>query len=250
MTAEEKLFVKRLEEFDRKAQSNYYVCFTDFLNANEYSLFLECKRNFYCETQVYSGIEMLERQMVAFIPDALVFENQYPIRVLQISPKNPRFSGEMTHRDVLGTLMGLSLERKLIGDILGNENGFYVLVKDTIAPIVMDEIHRIRHTEVVVSEVELDAKAVKRSFVKKNGTVASMRLDCIVSEIAHISRSQALHMVSNGLVFVNARQTFHNATTCKEGDVLSLRKIGKFRICEMGQLSRKGKIKLVYEQYC
>jgi RNA-binding protein YlmH len=250
MTADERLFIKRLEDLDRKAQNSYYVCFTDFMDANEYSLFLEHQRMFYSKTMVFSEIDMLERQMVAFIPDALVFDGTFPIHVVKISPKNKRFSGEMTHRDVLGTLMGLSIERKMIGDILAGKDEFYVLAKENITPLILDEIHRIRHTEVVVNEVLPSQISVQRNFVEKFGTVASMRLDCIISEMAHVSRSQALQLIQSGLVFINARQAYQNATTCKEGDVVSIRKVGKFRILSMGSLSKKGKIKLTYEQYC
>ena len=250
MTDDEKFFVKRLEEIDRRAFQNYYPTYTDFLNANEYSLFLEHQREFQCETVVYSGIELLERQMIAFIPDALIFDGKFPITGLLLTAKSKKFAGEMSHRDVLGTLMGLSIERKLIGDIMAVPEGYLILAKDSIAPLIAEELHRVRHTEVCVSMLpDFENRSIERTFIPRFGTVASMRLDCIVAEMANCSRSQALTMIQSGLVFINARQSFHNATPVKAGDVLSIRKVGKFRITEIGDLSRKGKIKLSYENY-
>ena len=156
----------------------------------------------------------------------------------------------MSHRDVLGTLMGLSLERKLIGDILKADDGFYVLVKDTVAELIIRELHRIRHTEVVVTQfTDIKEVSINRSFTPHFSTVSSMRLDCIVAQMGNLSRASALKLIEGGMVFVNARQIFHNAQQLKEGDVISIRKYGKFRIVQIGELSRKGKIKLSYEQY-
>ncbi len=88
MTAEEKLLIKRFNDLDNMASRKYMVCYTDFLNSTEYSLFLEHEKEFACSTCVFSEIEDLERQMIAFIPDALTFNGEFPIKMLKIVPKN------------------------------------------------------------------------------------------------------------------------------------------------------------------
>ena len=250
MTAEDKLLLKRLTDLDHMADRKHMVCFSDFLNATEYSLFLEHRKEFFCSFSVFDQIEFLERQMIAFIPDALAFHNEFPIKLLKIQPKNAKFAQELTHRDVLGTLMGLSIERRLLGDIIFTDGCCYVLVKDQIAPFVCEEVERIRKTSVTVSVCENMALTFERKFEIKSGTVASSRLDCVVAEMVNLSRSQALKQIQEGLVFLNQRQVFHNATLCNAQDVISVRHVGKFQILEFGELTKKGKQKITYRIYC
>ncbi|MGN0170298.1 MAG: YlmH/Sll1252 family protein [Lachnospiraceae bacterium] len=252
MIAEDVLFLKRLKDLDRLADRKYMVCYSDFMDATEYSLFLEHQKEFTCSFCVFDQIKFLERQMIAFIPDALTFNKYFPIKLLEIRPRNPRFAQEkISHRDILGTLMGLSIERKLVGDILFSEEGkCYVLVKESIASLACEEIHRIRHTEVVVSVCEQKEISFERKFEDRNGTIASARLDCVVSELANLSRSQSLKQIQDGLVFVNQRQVFRNTYLCSPGDIISIRHVGKYKIVQLGELSKKGKTKISYQIYC
>lgn len=249
MTAEDKLFVKRLTDLDRMAERKYMVCYSHFLNPAEYSLFLEHRREFVCETAVFSEIEFLERQMIAFIPDALSFHGEYPLSLLKVMPKNLKYAQTLTHRDMLGTLMGLSLDRKFIGDIIPVENGFYVLVHEQVEEFIRTNITRVKHTEVVVECCKELSVSIQRQFEHFQGTVASERLDCIISELHHCSRSQSLQLIQAGKVFINHRQVFHNSEKCKEDDIISIRHVGKFKITKLGEISKKGKVKISYDKY-
>ena len=250
MTEEEKLLINRFHDLDGRANSKYMVCYTDFLNATEYSIFLEHEGEFLCSTQVFAEIEDLERQMIAFIPDALNFNMEYPIKLIRFRAKNKKFAQELTHRDILGTLMGLSIERRLIGDIITCEEACYVLVKEQFADLICNEIHRIKHTEVVAQICDSFEVEVKRKFNTKYGTVASKRLDCIISELTNESRSQSLKQIKEGLVFVNSRQTKYNTYSCKDGDIISVRHVGKFKIQEFGEVNKRGRIRICYDIYC
>lgn len=247
MNDEEKILLKRLNDLDHMADRKYMVCYSDFLNAIEYSLFLEHKKEYLCQTVVFEKIDQLERQMIAFIPEALPFNQEFPISILKIHPKSRKFAQPLSHRDILGTVMGLSIDRKLVGDIFCYHDDYYILVNERISDLIIQDIHRIKHTEVIISKFDEGDLKIEREYEQRFSTVSSLRLDCIISEMNNCSRSQAQELIKNGLIFHNSRQIFHNSTNCNAGDIISIRHVGKFRIVEFGGLSRKGKYKLHYE---
>ncbi|MCR4956314.1 MAG: hypothetical protein K6A30_06495 [Lachnospiraceae bacterium] len=250
MVPEEKQIIRRLMDLDNLADTKYMVTYSDFLSVTEYSIFLQNKKEFRCETLTFSAIDNLERQMVAFIPDALTFNNNYPITLLKIKYKNTKFAQKLSHKDILGTIMGLSIERRLVGDIFMSGDEFYVLVKNSISDLVIDEIHRIKRTEVVLEKCEIQDISIERKVETHYGTIASNRLDCIVAECGHLSRGRSSDLIKEGLIFINGAQAFRNMQEIKEGDLLSIRRIGKFRVTSIGEVSKKGKIKLTYEKFC
>ena len=155
MTSEEKLLLNRFKDLDRMALNKNKAFFTNFLDAYEYSLFLDHVNDFNSHTGIYDLIDDLERQMVFFHPDAFCDSVDFPITILKIMPKSAKFKGEISHRDILGTLMGLQIERKYIGDIRILENGeIIVLCVDSVADLIIESVDRIRHTDVMISRVE------------------------------------------------------------------------------------------------
>ena len=157
MNKEETLLRKRLTELSRQAYHKDIVTFSDFLNLNELNILHTTPKDLFpARYETFGGYEMAERQMVAFLPDALYYEYHYPMQILKIRPANPRFAEELSHRDYLGSLMNLGVERCKMGDILLLENCAEVFVCQNIAEYLCQELTRIRHTvvqtELVTSE--------------------------------------------------------------------------------------------------
>ena len=136
MNKEETLLRKRLTELSRQAYHKDIVTFSDFLNLNELNILHTTPKDLFpARYETFGGYEMAERQMVAFLPDALYYEYQYPMQVLKIRPANPRFAEELSHRDYLGSLMNLGVERCKMGDILLLEDCAEVFVCQNIADV-------------------------------------------------------------------------------------------------------------------
>ena len=119
MNKEETLLQKRLLELSRTAYMRGIVTFSDFLNLNELNILHTTPKNLLQSPyETSGGYGLAERQMVAFLPDALYYAFQYPFRILEIQPLNRRFSEELGHRDYLGAVMNLGIERCKLGDIM------------------------------------------------------------------------------------------------------------------------------------
>ena len=119
MTKEEMMLQKRLVELSRIAYQRGIVTFSDFLNLNELNiLHTTPKDQFLCRYETFGGYNLAERQIAAFLPDALYYEYEYPVQQIEITPMNRKFAEELTHRDYLGAIMNLGIERCKLGDIL------------------------------------------------------------------------------------------------------------------------------------
>ncbi len=249
MTKEETILSKRFLDLSRQAGQKDIVIFSEFLNLNELNIFKQEIPNLYSGYEMFGGYALSERQMIAFIPDALCYAWDYPIVCLKITPLNKKFAESLTHRDVLGSLMNLGIERCKLGDILVNEEEVYVFCHENIAAFVIQELTKIRHTMVKSEQIEADSLAIKPRTELTEGIVTSNRLDSVIACICKISRSQASAWIKGGRVFLDNRQILQITAECKPGEMISVRSVGRFRFLESFGETRKGRLKIKYEKY-
>lgn len=164
---EQELCRKRLLDLSRQADRKGIVLFSDFLNLNEQNIFHSLQKELYTTAELSGGYEQAERQMVAFIPDALCYEWSYPFVCIHAVPQYPKYAEKLTHRDVLGALMHLGLDRSKIGDIVVLENDIYIFCSETISDFIMDQFTQIRHTMIRSSVIE-DVSTLKVHPVLRN----------------------------------------------------------------------------------
>lgn len=250
MNKEEELFQKRLEELAPCAGQRDIVCFTDFMNLNELNIFHNSLQKFsFVKWKTFGGYESAERQMAAFIPDALSYEWEFPISCLKITPLNKKFAEKLTHRDYLGAILNLGIDRSKIGDIILGEEGTWFFCHNTLSFFLCDEIHRIRHTEVSCMEEESGIPAFSMHRESVTGSVSSVRLDSVIALAFKGSRSALTKLIGEGKVFVNGRLVTSNGYGLKEEDIISVRGMGKFKYLGERSRSKKGKILVEIEIY-
>ncbi len=247
---EQELCKKRLLDLSKQADIKGIVCFSDFLNLNEQNIYHSLTNNLYTQTNVFGGYENAERQMVAFLPDALCYEWDYPIRCIHIKPKYPKFAEKLSHRDVLGALMSLGIERKRLGDILCLEEDYYVFCHEDICDFIMESLSQIRHTMVDLSE-ELEYKALSSNIQLEEqfDMIASNRIDCIIARACHLSRSEAAMYLSAEKVFINGKCITNCNQSCPDGAIVSVRGKTRFIFESQNTLSKKGKLRVKFSFY-
>ena len=228
MNKEEVMLQKRLIELSNLSYKRDIVTFSDFLNLNELNILHTTPKDLFpSRYETYGGYEPAERQMVAFLPDALYYDYQYPISVLRISPANRKFAEELTHRDFLGGILHLGLERSCLGDLLVEDSVCHVFVTDTMADFICEQLTRIRHTVVKTEKIDGESFSFTPRLETVKGTVASVRLDTVLSVAFPLSRSRMTGLVEGGKVFVNGKLITSNGYRLKEGDIISVRGMGK-----------------------
>lgn len=193
--------------------------------------------------------------MVAFLPDALyAFSDledtlEYPFQVLEISPLNKRFSEELSHRDYLGAVMNLGIERCKLGDIMVEGNRGILFVKEELSDYIRENLTRIRHTSVMVSLSPDFPEDYEPKYEEIKGTVASIRLDTVLSLAFPLSRSKLTAYIEGAKVFVNGKLITSNGYRLKEGDMISVRKMGRILYGGILSETKKGRYLTVVRKY-
>ncbi len=253
MQKEELLLQKRFCDLKRIADNRTIPTFSDFLNSNEISLLYELQWEFPKETfHTFGGYKYAERQMAMFLPDAFFYEEEelsYPISMLEIKPVSKKFAEELNHRDFLGSLMNLGIERSLLGDILIDEKTACVFCCERIGAYICENLFRIKRTQVQAVLSNLTEFHFEPKFSHITGSVASLRLDTVLSMVSKKSRSETNAQIRAGLVFVNQRLTQNTSHILKEGDTVSFRGFGKFQLESVGGKSKKGKTYITIKKF-
>lgn len=246
---EEQLLKKRISELANHCYQRDIRSYTDFLTLNEQTIFHSMKRTLPPVTWLMSGgYETAERKIVCFLPSYEDETADLPISILKAVPASPRFSQDLSHRDYLGAIMNLGIERSCVGDILMNENGCFIFCMERMAGFLADELKMVRHTPVVCSPVA-QAEEAAPSFETVSGSVASPRLDSVVALVFKTSRSKALPYIEGEKVFIDGRLCTSPGQQLKGGEIVSVRGLGKFLYTGAVNETKKGRLFVSAEKY-
>lgn len=255
----EDLLKKRVQELARLADLKGCVLFSDFLNLNEQNILHQTLQKFsWIKGETFGGYEGAERQIAAFIPDALSYENSYeadpeqiayPISCIRIEPRNARFSEELSHRDILGSLMNLGIERSKMGDIAVGDHMAWLFCSSALAGTISQELTKIRHTSVSCVVCQPGDFTYEPRTQRIRGSIASVRLDALIALAFQGSRSSLMSQIEAGRVFVNGKLITTNAYTPRSGDLISVRQMGKFKYLDVCGQTKKGRCMVEIEKY-
>lgn len=226
--------------------------FTDFMDRAKCERFAERLRHTGAfQTVLFGGTEDCERLMLGFFPEEQQAETErFPICALRIRRKNRKFGqAGLSHRDYLGSLLGLGIDRGKLGDILVGEEEALCFAAEEIAPYICASLEQVSKTAVTAEECEAEAAEFAKKTEKRRITVASMRLDAVVGEVYHLSRAKAQAMIGAEKASVNWSAVVNVSRSLQEGDMVSLRGFGRFRIGKTDGRTKKDKIVLEVEQY-
>jgi len=239
----EELEKKRLMEWAQRSFRQGTYCFSHFLDLAGLSLFHSLLPALPpVGWTLFGGADGCERQMVRFgREEDLGYEEPFPILCLKISPLSAKFAEPLTHRDYLGALMALGIERETMGDIVVKPEGAYLFCEERIAPFIAQNFTQARHTSLSCAYAE--APPAGKLFVteKRMVQVSSQRLDALIAHLYQMSRSDAQRLFPAGKVYVSGKLCESPGHTPKAGDVISVRGFGRFSYGGVESLSKKGK---------
>ena len=161
---------------------------------------------------------------------------------------------ELTHRDFLGSLLGLGIERSVLGDIVVEADGTSVCAvvacDERIRMFIESELQRVGNDKVRITPVELATYTPpRREYTPIHDTVASERLDCVVAALCNLSREKARAAVCGGLVELNFESEERPDRTVTPPALISVRGFGRYRVLALTDRTRKGRIRLEAEQF-
>lgn len=202
----------------------------------------------------YGGFDGAERNIALFLPEyieATDFDSlteffkdspdDCPLMILEI--KKDKFSKALTHRDYLGALMGLGINRDMTGDIIVDDKGCHIAVIRSMAKYIADNMTSAGRGTLSIECLDPhNVNSLQREEgVEDSFTVSSPRLDSIVKNGFFISRDSACEAISKGLVFVNDTECLKPDRKIGEGDKITLRHKGRIIITACPGKSKKGR---------
>ena len=245
LQTDEKLLLARLEDLEQGTERGNYPHFSRFLDPGECALFLE-RMHPQVPYMLWGGYEDAERKMLGFFPDYMEPEpSLFPIAALRLSaPEKPG------HRTILGSLMALGIERNLLGDVAMEEHHPVIFACDSISEYLCLNLTRAGRLPVTLTEVPFhELTILPRAWEPVCGTVASLRLDCVLGLLTGASRSTAEQMIRHEQVSVNHSVCTKTSFTVSQGDVLSVRKFGRAELLDIIGETKKGRMRIVLKKF-
>ena len=244
MNQEEELLKKRFRELADQAWQRGSYTFTGFLGLSELSAFYEMEREIsFVPHSVFGGSEDAERAMIRFgSEEAFGYAESFPIVCVRICPLQQKFADQLNHRDFLGALMNLGIDRSTLGDIVVRDNEGYLFCTEAIAPFIVENVSRIKHTSVLCEMTQEPPKQRQEDLKEFTIQIPSERIDGVLAKVYHLSRSDSAELFRQKKVFVNGRLCENSSRLLKPEDRVSARGYGKFIYTGQQSISKKGKL--------
>ena len=201
--------------------------------------------------QSFGGYPEAERKMLIFIPDYLEEEFFYTGEAPLVCLRATFHHGDsLSHRDFLGALMGSGIARETIGDICVRESGCDFFLSAEIAPYVLQNVSSAGRSSLQLTQIPLkDFQPPLEKTVQIKDTVASLRLDSVISSGFRMGRSAAAQYISAGKASVNGLPCEKADKSVAEGCKISVRGLGKIKLSKINGETKKGRISVVIDRY-
>lgn len=249
-TPEDKLLLAKVWDKINAGICKNIMASTPFLTPRE----LEMCRYLFGEVpglESFGGYDSAERQMLIYLPDYLdkteLYNEDSPIVCLHAD----FYEGDsLSHRDFLGALMGSGIARETVGDILIDGNACDFLVTAQIAPYILQNLSSAGRTKLRLKELPLSQIHVPQLQIKEiRDTLASLRLDSVISSGFRIGRSLAAQYISGGRVAIDGLPCEKPDKLVSEGCKISLRGSGKIKLAIINGKTKKDRISVTIHRY-
>lgn len=249
----DELLVSRIEDIALSCEKNGIPRFCGFFDARQKKLALKAASRYgFCRFKCWGGYPEAERVLIGVLPgddfedEQDDGESRFP--VVSVKLKYPERAC-LTHRDILGAIMSLGLKRDAVGDILIFENFSVVYLKTEMLNYVLSQFDRIGRYNVKCEINDCDNLPIKYNFKEIRGTIASERIDCALSCLLKLSRSNCVELIKRGHVKVEYETCESPSRNIKKDYVITVAGHGKYIIVEIGPQTRKGRYNFLAKKY-
>lgn len=222
--------------------------YSKFLNLAQQDILSSMKLPVRCS--LFGGYDGAERCVAVFgNAEETGYEACPPVVYIEVVPVNEKFSDKLTHRDFLGALMSLGINRDMLGDIVICGNRAVIICLDTVSDLIINELDRIRHTTVRCLLIPEMPEASKPVLSNEELIVSSERTDVLVSGIFNLSRNDSQMLIKNERVFCNNALVRSASSVPTEGQIISVRGYGRFIYDGVIRKTKKNRLIISIRKY-
>jgi RNA-binding protein YlmH len=223
----------------------------------KFSLFLDDRQKYLAQTVLnqmgydgslfWGGYDGAQRTMLAVYPDYIQSSDlEFPISYLKATYRE---SDVLSHRDFLGALMSIQIKRETIGDILVETGYTTIIVSESIASYIIQNIRKIGRVGVTIEQIDRPELNYEPQYALLQGTVSSFRLDCLVAFLTKLSRSKSIELMNAGRVSVNYMEMISPSVMIKPDDIITVRGYGKYKMDSDIRETKKGRFYITVKKY-
>lgn len=252
ISKDDKIMFSKILDKKINCERYYIPSFSEFLPMQKCINFISIIKADYmeCNIKIYGGYEDAERVIIGFFPDYLEEDKQeFPINILEVE-YNSKYSRELSHRDFLGSILGLGIDRAKVGDIILKDNKALCFLSSDISEYVSVNLDRVSSTKVknkLVNIKEYDMP--KQKLEEKNIIISSLRLDAVLSGAFNMARGKILDYIKAEKAFVNFNIQTNGSKNVKDGDIITLRGVGRIKVLGICGKTKKDRIVLSIAKY-
>lgn len=248
---ENKLLLASLLDKEETARMKGIPSCTRFMTPEQQAMSKKLLDSIKAEYHIFGGYEGAERAVICFLPEYLdelwIESADGPVAAIKASYKG---NLKLGHRDFLGSLMGTGIVREAVGDITVWDNICYFIVLRELVPFVIQNMTSAGRAVLTLEEREFSQiPAPEIKLEEKKATVMSMRLDAVLSAAFNVSRDSAAQCVNSGRVSLNHILCVKGDKIVKDGDIISVKGMGKVQIFDAGTISRRGRKGVIIKKY-
>ena len=259
---EQKLFYARLDDLEKRARGGI-VCHSSFMTPSESykaEKYFEAKGNkdMIC---FFGGYFEAQRKQIFLLPEYIslsadetnifdMIEDELDEAIVPLKISGSGFRN-LTHRDYMGSILSLGIEREKLGDIcVCDDNTAIVFASSKVVDFLLYELTSIGNDKVKVEKISVDKNIPsQQKYQSFTDTVASERLDCVVGALFNLSREKAQNLIKGGFVEFNYETASKSDSRVDKNDIISARGYGKFIIRDLSQSTKKGRLRLFADKY-
>ncbi|MGL4363257.1 MAG: YlmH/Sll1252 family protein [Cellulosilyticaceae bacterium] len=249
-TDEEKIFLQQLTAAQSKSQKQHRGISTSFF-VKQWMEAVVCKylgSGALDDIVFEGGYVDAERQVAVYNPN-IYSDNEKNVSILKVTVQTG-IGKSLTHRDFLGAVLGIGLEREKIGDIILTSFGAYIVCIPMLTEFIELNLNDIgRYGKVSICEIESSDMSIEQRQVKEViGTVASLRADAVFSLAFGISRSQITKLLQQDKGKCNGIAV-KSSESINVGAICTLRGYGKAKLTMINGITKKDRINIKIEKY-
>lgn len=247
----DELLKKRISELARRSFDRGTYENTGFLSPPEQNIFLSLRKEIsYVSADLYSPNASGIRKIAVFGSEGeLGYEWHCPVQVIHIAPVSAKFAEELSHRDYLGAVLALGIDRELTGDIIIRGKEAWLFALETISEFICENLTQVRRTNVVSRVVQGEVPELEPRFEPLSANIQSERADLIIAAVTGEGRDGAKKLINSEKVFINGLLISSSSHKIRAGDEIVVRGYGKYIYDGISSTTRKERLNITIRKY-